>query len=152
MGRAAFGMIVEDGANIFGIVRGDDGAALLIDADIRRIDEIEQALEQTRCSRVKYYLSNNRRLPIRFTNDSLYDHVIYFRMSLKLSVQVKPQSRNKRSPKFQSRNIESRCRCARGRKANEEVVKLLARYFSVSKSSVKVLRGQSSRKKLVEIG
>jgi hypothetical protein len=29
-----------------GIVRGDDGAALLIDADIRGIDEIEQALDK----------------------------------------------------------------------------------------------------------
>jgi uncharacterized protein YggU (UPF0235/DUF167 family) len=36
-------------------------------------------------------------------------------------------------------------------KANEAVVELLAKYFSVPKSSVKVLRGQSSRKKLVEI-
>jgi uncharacterized protein YggU (UPF0235/DUF167 family) len=36
-------------------------------------------------------------------------------------------------------------------KANDEVVELLARYFSVPKSSVKVLRGQSSRKKLVAI-
>jgi uncharacterized protein YggU (UPF0235/DUF167 family) len=37
-------------------------------------------------------------------------------------------------------------------KANEEVVELLARYFSVPKSSVKLLGGQSSRKKLFEIG
>jgi hypothetical protein len=37
-------------------------------------------------------------------------------------------------------------------KANEAVVQLLANYFSVPKSSVKLLRGQSSRKKLFEIG
>jgi hypothetical protein len=39
-------VIGEDGATNFGILRGDDGAALLIDADIRRIDELEQALDK----------------------------------------------------------------------------------------------------------
>jgi hypothetical protein len=46
LSRAAFAVIGEDGATNFGIVRGDDGAPLLIDADIRRIDELEQALDK----------------------------------------------------------------------------------------------------------
>jgi hypothetical protein len=46
LSRAAFAVIGEDDATNFGIVRGDDGAALLIDADIRRIDELEQALDK----------------------------------------------------------------------------------------------------------
>jgi hypothetical protein len=39
-------VIGEDSATNCGIGRGDDGAALLIDADIRGIDEIEQALDK----------------------------------------------------------------------------------------------------------
>lgn len=41
---------------------------------------------------------------------------------------------------------------AREGKANEALIELLAGYFSVPKSSVKIIRGQTSRKKLVEIG
>ena len=54
LGKAAFVVIGEDGATNFGIVRGGDGSALLIDADIRRIDEIEEALKRAECRSVKY--------------------------------------------------------------------------------------------------
>ncbi len=37
-------------------------------------------------------------------------------------------------------------------KANEAVIELLAKYFSISKSAIKIIRGQTSRRKLVEIG
>jgi uncharacterized protein (TIGR00251 family) len=40
---------------------------------------------------------------------------------------------------------------AREGKANRAVIDLLAEYFSVPKSAVRILRGESSRKKLVEI-
>ena len=69
LSRAAFAVIGEDGATNFGIVRGDDGAALLIDADIRRIDEIEQALEQTRCRRVKYLFITHENFDHSSAND-----------------------------------------------------------------------------------
>jgi cyclase len=69
LGRAAFAVIGEDGATNFGIVRGDDGAALLIDADIRRIDEIEQALEQTKCHRVKYLFITHENFDHSSAND-----------------------------------------------------------------------------------
>ncbi len=37
-------------------------------------------------------------------------------------------------------------------KANEALIELLANYFSVSKSSVRIIRGQTGRKKLIEVG
>lgn len=37
-------------------------------------------------------------------------------------------------------------------KANEAVVKLLAKHFNVAKSQVKILRGLASRQKIVKIG
>jgi glyoxylase-like metal-dependent hydrolase (beta-lactamase superfamily II) len=54
LGTRAFAVIGEDGNTNFGIVRGDDGTALLIDADIRRMDEIEEALRRAECGSVKF--------------------------------------------------------------------------------------------------
>ena len=54
LGKCAYAVIGDEGATNFGIVRGADGSALLIDADIRRIDEIEAALKQADCRGVKY--------------------------------------------------------------------------------------------------
>jgi uncharacterized protein len=36
-------------------------------------------------------------------------------------------------------------------KANEAVVELLASHFSVAKSAIRIIRGQSARRKLIEI-
>lgn len=73
-------------------------------------------------------------------------------MSYKLWVQVKPQARKQSIEKISEQDYRIAVQAAPiAGKANDEVVELLARYFSVPKSSVKVLRGQSSRKKLVEI-
>ncbi len=36
-------------------------------------------------------------------------------------------------------------------KANEALIELLANYFSVPKSSVRIIRGQTGRRKLIEI-
>jgi len=36
-------------------------------------------------------------------------------------------------------------------KANKALIELLANYFSVPKSSVRIIRGQTGRKKLIEI-
>lgn len=35
--------------------------------------------------------------------------------------------------------------------ANEAIVKILAKHFHIAKSNIKILRGQTSRNKLVEI-
>jgi uncharacterized protein YggU (UPF0235/DUF167 family) len=37
-------------------------------------------------------------------------------------------------------------------KANEAVIDLLADYFGIAKSAVKIIRGHSSRHKLLEVG
>jgi cyclase len=69
LGRAAFAVIGEDGATNFGIVRGDDGSALLIDADIRRMDEIDEALKQTDCKSVKYLFMTHENFDHSSAND-----------------------------------------------------------------------------------
>lgn len=40
----------------------------------------------------------------------------------------------------------------RAGKANQALIELIARHFSVPKSAVRIVRGQSSRKKIVKIG
>lgn len=69
LGKAAFAVIGEDGATNFGIVRGEDGSALLIDADIRRIDEIEEALKQAECRGVKYLFITHENFDHASAND-----------------------------------------------------------------------------------
>jgi uncharacterized protein len=74
-------------------------------------------------------------------------------MSFKLSIQVKPQARKQSITKIfeQEYQIALHAPPLAG-KAKQTVVEFLAKCFSVPKSSLKVLRGQSSRQKLVEIG
>jgi uncharacterized protein (TIGR00251 family) len=73
-------------------------------------------------------------------------------MSFRISVQVKAQARKENIVKISQQEYQVSVHAAPvAGKANEALVELLARYFSVPKSSVRVLRGQSSRKKLVEI-
>lgn len=55
----AFAIVGDDGLTNFGIVKGDDGSALLIDGDIRRMDEIEDALQRTGCRAVRYHLNTH---------------------------------------------------------------------------------------------
>jgi len=69
LGKAASAVVGEDGATNFGIVRGEDGAALLIDADIRRIDEIEEALKQAECRSVKYLFITHENFDHASAND-----------------------------------------------------------------------------------
>jgi uncharacterized protein len=74
-------------------------------------------------------------------------------MSFRISVQVKTQARKENIVKISQQEYQLSVHAAPvAGKANQEVVELLARYFSVPKSSVKLLRGQWSRKKLFEIG
>jgi len=55
----AFAIVGDDGLTNFGIVKGDDGSALLIDGDIRRMDEIDDALQRTGCRAVRYHLNTH---------------------------------------------------------------------------------------------
>jgi glyoxylase-like metal-dependent hydrolase (beta-lactamase superfamily II) len=57
--KSAYVVIGPEGATNFAIVKGNDGAAALVDADIRRIDEVEEALKLTGCTRVAYLLNTH---------------------------------------------------------------------------------------------
>ena len=57
--RSAYAVIGPEGATNFGIVKGSDGSAVLIDADIRRIDEVEEALKLTGCATVNYLIDTH---------------------------------------------------------------------------------------------
>ncbi len=56
---------------------------------------------------------------------------------------VEEQSEGKYLVRVNSRPKEGR--------ANEEVIKMLSKYFGVSKSNIEIISGQKSRKKLVMI-
>jgi uncharacterized protein len=74
-------------------------------------------------------------------------------MSFRISVQVKTQARKENIVKISQQEYQVSVPAVPvAGKANQALVDLLAKYFSVPKSSVKLLRGQSSRKKLFEIG
>jgi cyclase len=66
-----FAVIGDDGLTNFGIVKGADGSALLIDADIRRMDEIDDALQRAGCKRVRYLLNTHE----NFDHSSANDHI-----------------------------------------------------------------------------
>jgi cyclase len=59
LSRSLYVMIGPEGATNFGIVKARDGSAVLIDADIRRLDEIEEALKLTDCTEVKYLVNTH---------------------------------------------------------------------------------------------
>lgn len=57
--RSAYAVIGPEGATNFSIIKASDGSAALIDADIRRIDEVEEALRLTGCSQVAYLIDTH---------------------------------------------------------------------------------------------
>lgn len=57
--RSAYAIIGPEGATNFTIVKASDGSAVVIDADIRRIDEVEEALQVTGCARVSYLIDTH---------------------------------------------------------------------------------------------
>jgi cyclase len=66
---SVFAVIGADGATNFGIVRAKDGSAVLIDADIRRMDEIDDALKRTGCGKVLYLVNTHENFDHSSTND-----------------------------------------------------------------------------------
>ncbi len=86
------------------------------------------------------------------TFDPVQPHTLCYCMSFRISVQVKTQARKENIVKISQQEYQISVHAAPvAGKANQALVDLLAKYFSVPKSSVKLLRGQSSRKKLFEI-
>jgi len=59
IGKSAYAVIGHEGATNFAIIVANDGRAVLIDADIRRIDEVEQVLKHTGCAGVKYLVNTH---------------------------------------------------------------------------------------------
>ena len=59
LSRSAYAVIGPEGATNFTIIKGARGAAMLVDADIRRIDEVEEALRQTGCSEIEYLINTH---------------------------------------------------------------------------------------------
>ncbi len=57
--RSLYAIIGPGGSTNFAIIKGSDNSAALIDADIRRIDEIEEALQLTGCSKVSYLIDTH---------------------------------------------------------------------------------------------
>jgi uncharacterized protein (TIGR00251 family) len=73
-------------------------------------------------------------------------------MARRISVTVKPNARS--AAIAQVSEVELRVAIrepARDGKANLALVDLLARYFDVPKSSVTIVRGHASRKKIIEM-
>ena len=72
---------------------------------------------------------------------------------MKINVLIKPNS--KKGPQIIAENDDSLTVFVRELaiegKANQATIKLVAKYYNVSKTSVKILRGQTSRHKLIEI-
>lgn len=72
---------------------------------------------------------------------------------MKILVAVKPNSKKSEVKKISEGEYAVSVNApAREGKANEAVIELLARHFSVPKSSIRIIRGQTARRKLIEIG
>jgi glyoxylase-like metal-dependent hydrolase (beta-lactamase superfamily II) len=67
--NSVFAVIGVDGATNFGIIKGRDDSAVLIDADIRRMDEIDDALERTQCKKVRYLVNTHENFDHSSAND-----------------------------------------------------------------------------------
>jgi uncharacterized protein len=72
---------------------------------------------------------------------------------LRISVLVKTQARNQALTKIADNEytISVHAPPIKG-KANDAVIQILAKHFAVPQSCVKIIRGQSARKKLIQIG
>jgi len=71
---------------------------------------------------------------------------------MKIFVNVKAGSKVEKVEKIDGRNYKLWVKApAKEGKANQAVVKALAKYFGVAKSNIEIISGIKSKKKLVEI-
>ena len=74
-------------------------------------------------------------------------------MATKIAVAVKPNAKKAQVIKLSDSEYRIAVRApAQDGKANQAVIEILADYLGVTKSAVKIIRGHSSRHKLLEIG
>src|SRR4051795_13517223 len=59
LSKSVYVVVGTEGATNFAIVKASDASAVVIDADIRRIDEVEEALRLTGCARVGYLVNTH---------------------------------------------------------------------------------------------
>ncbi|HMQ80545.1 MAG TPA: DUF167 domain-containing protein [Ignavibacteria bacterium] len=68
---------------------------------------------------------------------------------MKISVKVKPNSRENSIKQVENGNYEARVSVPPEKgKANEKVIELLAKELKIAKSRISLIRGESSREKL----
>lgn len=73
-------------------------------------------------------------------------------MARKISLTVKPNARHAGVEKISDTEFRVAVRApAQEGAANRAVIEALAEFFAVPKSTIRIVRGQSSRKKLIEI-
>ena len=73
-------------------------------------------------------------------------------MPVKIWVTVKPQAKREDVKKVTDGEYIASVRApAREGKANQALIELLSDHFSVPKSSIRIIRGKSGRRKLIEI-
>jgi hypothetical protein len=73
-------------------------------------------------------------------------------MARRISVTVQPNSRSVTITQISESEFRAAvCEPARDGKANRALIDLLARHFGVAKSTIKILRGHSSRRKIIEL-
>jgi len=71
---------------------------------------------------------------------------------MKITVIVKPRARGQKIEENVSGEYAvSVVSAAREGNANSEVIDILARYFKVAKSNIRIVSGQKSKKKILEI-
>ncbi|MHB8483740.1 MAG: DUF167 domain-containing protein [Nitrospiria bacterium] len=71
---------------------------------------------------------------------------------MKISVKVKPNAKTEKIEKISESGFTASVKaCPHDGKANTALIALLADYFNVPKSSIILLKGSSSRQKLIEI-
>jgi len=71
---------------------------------------------------------------------------------MKISVRVKPNARKEEIKKLNDNAfILSVKEPAKEDKANQAIIKLLSEYFGVPKSSISIIKGQTSKNKIIQI-
>jgi len=73
-------------------------------------------------------------------------------MARRISVTVQPDSKSIAITKLNEREYRAAVRePARDGKANLAVIELMARYFAIPKSRITIIRGHTSRRKIIEL-
>ena len=70
---------------------------------------------------------------------------------MRIEITVKPQARENKVEKTDTGFKVWTTAPARDGRANEAVIQLLAEYFDTAPSNIKILRGHTSHKKLIEV-